>query len=411
MRIAIIGGGIAGLVVAWLVKDSAEVVLYEREAWLGGHARSVAVSAADGSIVQAETGFKYMFDATHPNVLALIGALGVAVHRTPMSTSVRLGGRRCVVLPPRSPRQLAALLAEPMALRGAIALARIRLAAARVARERDWAPVLTAYLEQRFSRDTCERFLLPFFAASWGVPIDVIAGFAAYDVVKVVGKAWGGFLEVAGGVSRYVEALVAELQSVELRRAVTVRSVRRDGGALAVEADDVRLFDHVVLATPGDCVPSLLAAEPSAAALRTVCDRFDYVDTEIAIHRDPTSMPPRREDWAIVNYTLDDAAAFLTEWCGHRERSDVFRTWLVPGREPPQDVCYRQRFRHLVVTPKSAAAHRELERLQGAGGLWAVGMYVTDVDVQESAVRSALAVARQLAPKSRNLRRLAADGT
>ena len=45
MRIAVIGGGIAGLVVAWLVKDAAEVVLYERDAWLGGHARSIIGSA------------------------------------------------------------------------------------------------------------------------------------------------------------------------------------------------------------------------------------------------------------------------------------------------------------------------------------------------------------------------------
>jgi predicted NAD/FAD-binding protein len=406
VRIAVIGGGIAGLVVAWMVKDAAEVVLYERDEWLGGHARSIPVACDGGSTVHAETGFKYMFDATHPGVLALIRTLGVPLRRTPMTTSVRLSEERCVVLPPQSLRQVATLVGEPLALRGAMALALIRMAAAKVARERDWTPALATYLERRFGGGTCEGFLLPFFAASWGMPIDVISGFAAYDVVKVVGKAWGGFLEVAGGVSRYVDALVDELEGVELRRKTRVRALRRDGAAWVVEADDVRRFDQVVLATPADCVPSLVADEPSAAALRGACSRFRYVDTEIAIHRDATSMPERRDHWAVVNYFIGGKFPFLTEWCGHFERHDVFRTWLVPGSKPPRDVCHRQRFRHLVVTPDSDGAQSELARLQGSGGLWTVGMYTNDVDVQESAVRSAQTIARALAPQSANLRRV-----
>jgi predicted NAD/FAD-binding protein len=402
MKIAVIGGGIAGLATAWLIQDAAEVVLYERADWLGGHARSVTVDD-----VHAETGFKYMFDATHPRVLALLRALGVGVRSVPMSTSVRLGDGGCVALPPRSLRQLGSLLGDPLALRGALALARIRIGAGQVARDGDWTPTLAAYLGRRFAPGTCSGFLLPFFAASWGLPIEVIAGFAAYDVVKVVGKAWGGFREVEGGVSRYVAALVAELDRVELRRATTVRAIRRDGAALMVEADDRRRFDHVVLAMPACCVPSVLAEEPSAEALRAVCARFRYVDTEIAIHRDAAWMPPRRDDWAIVNFVLDGSQAFVTEWCGYRERRDVFRTWLVPGRAPPRHVCHEQRFQHLVVTPDSASAQRQLSRLQGAWNLWAAGMYVTDVDVQESALRSALAIARRLAPASANLRRLA----
>jgi predicted NAD/FAD-binding protein len=406
VRIAIIGGGVAGLVVAWLVKDAAEVVLYEREDWLGGHARSIPVACDDGTVVQAETGFRYMFDATHPSVLALIRALGVSLRRTRMTSSVRLERGTLVALPPRSIRHLTTLMAKPLALRGALALARIRLQATSVARKRDWTPALSTYLERRFAADVRERFLLRFFAASWGMPTDVIAGFAAYDIVKVVGKAWGGFLEVADGVSRYIHALVDELDGVELRRATEVRTVRRDGDALVVDAEDSRRFDHVVLATPADCVPALLAAEPSAAALRLVCARFGYFDTEIAIHRDPLSMPERRDDWAVVNYVLDGETPFLTEWCGHKEGREVFRTWLVPGRQPPREVCHRQRFRHLIVTPESGRAQEELLRLQGNGGLWTVGMYATDVDVQESAVRSALAVGARLAPRSANLRRV-----
>ena len=107
-----------------------------------------------------------------------------------------------------------------------------------------------------------------------------------------------------------------------------------------------------------------------------------------------------------MNYFIGGKFPFVTEWCGNYERHDVFRTWLVPGGEPPRDVCHRQRFRHLVVTPDSDGAQGELARLQGSGGLWTVGMYTNDVDVQESAVRSAQTIARALSPQSANLRRV-----
>ncbi|MDH3669317.1 MAG: FAD-dependent oxidoreductase, partial [Paracoccaceae bacterium] len=41
LRIAIVGAGIAGLGAAWLLSRRHEVVLYEAESRLGGHARTV----------------------------------------------------------------------------------------------------------------------------------------------------------------------------------------------------------------------------------------------------------------------------------------------------------------------------------------------------------------------------------
>jgi predicted NAD/FAD-binding protein len=397
VRTAVIGGGISGLAVAWLVKHASDVVVYEREDWLGGHARSIDVGG-----VAAETGFKYMFDATHARVLALLAALGVPTRRVRTSASVRIADRPCLRLPPRTLRQARALGCDPLARRGAIALARVHLAGAD-----DWSDDLATHLARRFGAKTTASFLLPFFAASWGMPVDVISRFAAYDIVKVVGKGWGGFIEVAEGTSRYIDALVSELDDVELRRKTPVNAVRREGSELVVEtADGAERFDHVVLATPARG-----AAELSPdAELAQACRRFSYVDTETVIHEDASWMPRARDDWAIVNYVFADDGPFATEWSGHFEKRDVFRTWLLPGREPPRYLHHRQKFQHLVVTPASVAAQRAVAQRQGAGGLWTVGMYVTDVDIHESALASAIEVAQRIAPRSPNLTRLETRG-
>lgn len=48
MRVAVVGAGISGLVAAYtLAKGGVEVVLYEKEDYLGGHAKTVTVDGVD----------------------------------------------------------------------------------------------------------------------------------------------------------------------------------------------------------------------------------------------------------------------------------------------------------------------------------------------------------------------------
>lgn len=48
MRIAVIGAGISGLASAYvLAKNGVNVVLYEKEDWLGGHAKTVNADGVD----------------------------------------------------------------------------------------------------------------------------------------------------------------------------------------------------------------------------------------------------------------------------------------------------------------------------------------------------------------------------
>jgi len=57
MRVAVIGGGGAGLVAAWLLEHSAEVTLFEAEDRLGGHMRTIRVDTEKGPVF-AEMGFQ-----------------------------------------------------------------------------------------------------------------------------------------------------------------------------------------------------------------------------------------------------------------------------------------------------------------------------------------------------------------
>src|SRR3984885_13801258 len=91
MRIAVIGSGVSGLGAAYALKDAAEVVLYEKEARLGGHARTVSIDY-DGDAVDVDTGFIVYNERNYPNLVGLFAALGVETFETDMSFAFAGGG-------------------------------------------------------------------------------------------------------------------------------------------------------------------------------------------------------------------------------------------------------------------------------------------------------------------------------
>ncbi|KAH7522034.1 hypothetical protein FEM48_Zijuj07G0095100 [Ziziphus jujuba var. spinosa] len=88
MRVAVLGGGISGLVSAYfLAKNGVEVDLYEKEDYLGGHAKTVAFNGVDFDI-----GFMVFNSVTYPNMMELFESLGVEIETSEMSFSVPICG-------------------------------------------------------------------------------------------------------------------------------------------------------------------------------------------------------------------------------------------------------------------------------------------------------------------------------
>ncbi|GKU85681.1 hypothetical protein SLEP1_g314 [Rubroshorea leprosula] len=92
MRVAVIGGGICGLVSAFvLTKAGVSVVLYEKEDCLGGHAKTLNFDAVD-----LDLDFMFFNPSACPNMMELFESLGVDMETSEMSFSVSLDkGQGC----------------------------------------------------------------------------------------------------------------------------------------------------------------------------------------------------------------------------------------------------------------------------------------------------------------------------
>ncbi len=75
MRIAIVGAGVSGLVVAHLLQREHEVTVFEAAGYAGGHTNTIRVDTPDETH-QIDTGFIVFNDRNYPQLRATAGASG-----------------------------------------------------------------------------------------------------------------------------------------------------------------------------------------------------------------------------------------------------------------------------------------------------------------------------------------------
>ena len=88
MKIAVVGTGIAGNVVAHRLAPEHDITVYESAGRIGGHTNTIDVELG-GRHWAVDTGFIVYNDVTYPNFIALLDELGVvAVLGKPFSPSL-----------------------------------------------------------------------------------------------------------------------------------------------------------------------------------------------------------------------------------------------------------------------------------------------------------------------------------
>jgi predicted NAD/FAD-binding protein len=88
MKIAIVGTGIAGNVVAHRLRQDHDITVFESGAYVGGHTNTVDVYE-DGKQFAVDTGFIVFNDRTYPNFIRILDEIGQESQQSEMSFSVQ----------------------------------------------------------------------------------------------------------------------------------------------------------------------------------------------------------------------------------------------------------------------------------------------------------------------------------
>jgi predicted NAD/FAD-binding protein len=391
MKIAIIGSGIAGNVVARQLHREHDITVFEAGSHIGGHTHTHDIEIG-GKNFAVDTGFIVFNDWTYPNFIELIRDLGVESRPSHMSFSVRcersgleyngtslntLFAQRRNLLRPRFWRMLRDIL-------------RFNREAPRLL-DASAAETLTLgeyLIDGDFSREFIDYYIIPMGAAIWSADPEKMRQFPAryfvrffhnHGMLSVDGRPPWRVIE--GGSRRYVEKLVAPFRE-RVRLNTPVEWVRRYPTHVSVKARgrEAERFDALFLACHSDQALRLLS-DPMPLE-RAVLGAIPYQENEVVLHTDTRLLPRTRRAWAAWNYhvlpeargraavtynmnILQGLEAPVT-FCVTLNRSEA----IAPGR-----VIRRLTYHHPVYTRASVAAQARQGEINGMHRTYYCGAY------------------------------------
>ncbi|MBV2131025.1 NAD(P)/FAD-dependent oxidoreductase [Arsukibacterium indicum] len=411
MRIAVIGGGISGMLSWYLLQQQHQVTLFESNDYLGGHTATVDVEIA-GESYAIDTGFIVFNDWTYPIFNKFIKELGVEKLDTEMSFSVKNPSRDLEY----NGNNFASLFAQkrnifrPSFWRMLADIVRFnKLGKQLVADDHpDLDLKLGEFLHKyKFGKGMRDNYLLPMGAAIWSAGLTEMPSFPVRFFLRFFNN--HGLLNLAdrpqwavikGGSKRYVEALLDKLGTENLRLSQQINSVVRDeqGVTLNFSNGETERFDKVIFACHSDQALALLGSSATADE-QAILGGIAYQQNEVVLHTDTSLLPVRRSAWASWNYNLDAAErsrATLTYNMNILQRLQAPVTFCVTLNNSAaiasEKILGTYRYAHPVYNMMTMAAQLQRKVINGQNNSYFCGAYWYN-GFHEDGARSAVDVA------------------
>ena len=390
-RIAVIGAGISGLGAAYHLSETNQVVLFEAEMRVGGHARTIIAGKRGDQPV--DTGFIVFNYQTYPHLIELFEKLDVPIAPSRMSFGVSTrGGRFEYAL-----NSLDTIFAQrrnaanPRFLRMVRDIVHFNKNA-----EATLAPGMTIgdLVDQlRLGSWFVRHYLTPFSGAIWSTPKLRLLDFPADTMVKFFRN--HGILDwnenhqwytVKGGSVEYVNRLAANIEArgVDIRLSAETQAVRRTPFGVEVKCAGGAWepFDDVVFATHAD--DSLRLLSDATGVEQTALSSIRYQPNRAVLHADTNAMPKRRKVWSswchVETGTGEDAPIELTYWMNSLqpipEDDPLFVTLNAQGQIRDELIHDETVFRHPVFDRAAVTAQDTVRAINGQHRTWFCGAWM-----------------------------------
>ena len=410
-NIAIIGTGISGLGAAYLLNPHHAITVYEKNATLGGHSRTMEVKTDDG-IVPVDTGFIVYNEKNYPHLTGLFNHLNVPTQDSEMSFGVSIDNHWLeygTQLAHHIVAQKRNLLRPSFWGMMRDILKFNKHAEAYITDPRDLS--LGECLDElKMGAWFRNYYLLAMGAAIWSTPATKMSDFPARTFLQFFKN--HGLLTlldhpqwrtIEGGSREYVRRISADFtENIKLK--CGAKKVRRTKAAIEVEDEhgETRTYDEVVFACHSDQALRMLDAPTDNE--QQILGNIHYQPNTGVLHRDYSFMPKRKgawSSWVYLSETRKDTSnnVSLSYWMNNlqplKTKQDIIVT-LNPHRAPDPDLTYDTHvFHHPVFDGPAIAAQKRIPEIQGVDRIWYCGAWQR-YGFHEDGLLSAVMVAEKM---------------
>jgi predicted NAD/FAD-binding protein len=416
--VAIIGGGMAGVSLAWLLDGAREVLLLEAQNSIGGNVHTIPVEL-DGHNFQVDMGAQFFHPGPYPVYVRLLEFLGLypsAVYSRAFPASITVDSASEPVprfVSPMLPGRAWPLLA-PWNQPGLQAFSVAFLAAKMREQQQgswfvtmeDWLATLGLTAAQQ------DQILLPWAASLFSGSVEQARSLSARAAMIFAAKALPDnpldpllYYVLNQGLVEALNRMIQQTSTVQVITGARVTAVVREpAGGFRIQRSNgaAVLADELVFAAPAEASRQLLQGITGSGAHQLALQGIQFHDARLMLHTDPIYAPAHPNFWSFLNSRVSGNSCEASMWMAQvlaappQTAAKLWKSWVTHREQEPAQILHEVQFRHMLPTPATIGAQAALATLQGLGGLWFAGGYTLPYDSQETALLSAINVAWKL---------------
>jgi predicted NAD/FAD-binding protein len=410
-RIAIVGGGIAGVSAAHYIHQydiDAQITIFEKEATLGGNAKTVEITTNKGSKCLIDIGPQYFTSGPWDDYIQFLDEL-IGMNKIPTEA---MAGTLLV----QRKNENNPLIVTPLdgKFRGEklgklIKLKKFNTEAYKIYKNPDvwkeqnieqWVKTLD------FTEQYKAEIIYPFLAASLGTNIEDIKKTSTVEIVSLFAfrkpKASNTFQIMQQGMGGLIQQIGEKLKQsgviIETNTPVYSINKTEKGFEILYIKENTMLsqeFDFVVMAVHADIAKEILSRDTTFSEASNLLAQLPYFEAHIVLHQDTNYINVQKP--AFLNIFTDKDNQLISSTMNlsmiSQRLNGIYKSWM--SEEDTEKIkiqglfLHETTFYHPLITPEFVANVQKLHTVVNTiPGLCIIGGWSEGLETQNSAVVS-----------------------
>ncbi len=421
MNIAVVGSGISGLSAAWKLSLSGhEISLFESNNYFGGHSNTFGVNI-DGKEFGVDTGFLVFNNTNYPNFNNFLKKLKVQTVSSSMSFSVKI--KKLSSLDDDdlewSGSSIKTLFAQkknlinPQFIKMVKDVLKFNFLCNQFIENDSQFQQLTLeefLFKNKLSKEFVDWYLLPMAGSIWSCSKNKILKFPIKTFLRFfynhgLNKIFNRpkWQTIRGGSKNYVNKILPFISKKYLNTPIKhINRILMNSNKLVqiTTLDDIKFFDHVILATHSD--QSLNLIDDINENEKKILSAIKFQNNKAILHTDENCLPKIKKLWSAWNYqglegdNENISVNYLINILQPIPTKKSVIVSLNPNFKLDQEkIISTFNYSHPIFDYAAIEAQKSLSTIQGNHNTWFVGAW-TGYGFHEDGIKSGFNVADKI---------------